>query len=242
GAIPATIAIIKGQIKVGLSENELNQLGDVKISQPIKTSRRDLSFVVANNLNGGTTVSGTLLVANKAGIPVFATGGIGGVHREGETTFDVSADLIELGKSNVAVISSGVKSILDIAKTLEYLETQGVFVATLASDSRDFPAFYSRRSGCQAPYLVKTAQEAAKIIHCCHNLNVQSGMLFAVPVPEKFALDEVVINDVIAEALKDAKRNRIEGKEITPFLLARIGEITAGKSLDTSILSLDMAY
>lgn len=177
--------------------------------------------------------------------------GIGGVHRTAETTFDISADLTELGRSGVAVISSGVKSILDIPKTLEYLviansnhetksnsvfqETQGVFVATFGG-GRDFPAFYSRKSGCYAPYCVENAFEAAQIIHRHRELDLQSGMLFAVPVPEKFALDENVINGVIEEALNDAKNKGVEGKEITPFLLGRIGEITEGKSLQTSIL------
>jgi pseudouridine-5'-phosphate glycosidase/pseudouridine kinase len=234
GAVPATVAIVQGQIRVGLDENELSRLGDVQKSRPIKTARRDLAYVVGKGLNGGTTVSGTLVLANKVGIPVFATGGIGGVHREGETTLDISADLTELGKCGVAVVSSGVKSILDIPKTLEYLETEGVFVATFG-DTTDFPAFYSRKSGCHAPYSVGTAAEAAKIIHWNRTLNLQSGMLFAVPVPEQFAFDENVINDVIAEALEDAKRNGIRGKEITPFLLGRIGEITAGKSLETNV-------
>ncbi|XP_044267853.1 uncharacterized protein LOC123013422 [Tribolium madens] len=234
GGIPATVAITNGHIRVGLTADEITRLGDITISQPIKTSRRDLCYVVSTGRNGGTTVSGTLLVASKIGIPIFATGGIGGVHRGGERTFDVSADLTELGRSGVAVISSGVKSILDIPKTLEYLETQGVFVATFGG-GKDFPAFYSRKSGCYAPYSVETVQDAAEIIYRNRGLDLQSGMLFAVPVPEKFALDENVVNDVIEEALKDATKRGIEGKEITPFLLGRIGEITDGKSLKTNI-------
>uniref|UniRef100_A0A6P7GCW1 Uncharacterized protein LOC114336545 isoform X2 n=1 Tax=Diabrotica virgifera virgifera TaxID=50390 RepID=A0A6P7GCW1_DIAVI len=234
GAIPATIAIVNGKIKVGLSEKDINQLGDTKSSQPIKTSRRDLAYVLSNKKNGGTTVSGTLIVANKVNIPIFATGGIGGVHRGVENTFDISADLLELGRSSVAVISSGVKSILDISKTLEVLETQGVFVATFGS-SNDFPAFYARNSGVKVPYSVKNAEEIARIISSNRDINTQSGMLFAVPIPEEFAFDSDVINRVIEEALHEAKLNNIQGKLITPFLLSHIAKITEGKSLQSNI-------
>lgn len=176
------------------------------------------------------------------------------MHREGEKTFDISADLPEMGRHNIAVISSGVKSILDIGKTLEYLvtttlknflslnnpfqETQGVFVATLDPHSADFPAFYTRNSGFRAPYAVKSASEAAQIVHSNQQLGLEAGMLFAVPVPEEFALDDNVINGVVEEALDEAKATGVTGKLITPFLLGRIGQITAGKSLKTSILEL----
>ncbi|KAJ8979534.1 hypothetical protein NQ317_017682 [Molorchus minor] len=235
GAIPATIAIVKGKIKVGLIEDELKFLGDIKSSNPFKTSRRDIPYVVSNKLNGGTTVSGTLIVANKTHIPIFATGGIGGVHRGAHKTFDISADLIELGKCGVAVVSSGVKSILDIPKTLEYLETQGVFVATFG-DNNEFPAFYLRTSGSKAPYSVKTAMEAAKIIKSSMDLDMQSGMLFAVPVPEESALFPEIINNAIEEALKSVKSDlNVMGKNVTPFLLQQVAKITKGKSLDTNI-------
>ncbi|XP_072397631.1 pseudouridine-5'-phosphate glycosidase-like [Diabrotica undecimpunctata] len=234
GAVPATIAIVNGKIKVGLSEKDINKLGDTKSSQPIKTSRRDLAYVMSNKKNGGTTVSGTLIVANKVNIPIFATGGIGGVHRDAENTFDISADLIELGRSSVAVISSGVKSILDIPKTLEVLETQGVFVATFGSPN-DFPAFYARDSGIKVPYSVQNADEAARIIKSNRDINTKSGMLFGVPIPEEFAFDSDVINKVIEEALHEAKLNNIQGKLITPFLLSHIAKITEGKSLQSNI-------
>ncbi|KAK9870566.1 hypothetical protein WA026_008125 [Henosepilachna vigintioctopunctata] len=234
GGVPATIAIIEGRVKVGLTPEEIERLGDTSKSNPIKTSRRDIPYVIGNKLNGGTTVSGTLIVANKMGISVFATGGIGGVHREGEKTFDISADLIELGRSQVAVVSSGVKSILDIPKTLEYLETQGVFVATYG-ETTEFPAFYSRSSGCHAPYSVSGPVEAAKIISSSIMLKLKSGMLFAVPVPEQNALDNREIQEAIEKALEEAKECKIRGKQITPFLLRKIWEITQGKSLHTNI-------
>ncbi|CAG9823370.1 unnamed protein product [Phaedon cochleariae] len=234
GAVPATIAIINGKVEVGLTEDEINILGDTKTSVPIKASRRDISYVVSTKSNGGTTVSGTLLVANKARIPIFATGGIGGVHRGSETTFDISADLTELGRTGVAVVSSGVKSILDIPKTLEYLETQGVFVATFG-ESNEFPAFYSRKSGCQVPYFTENVDVAARIIKTHRELGVQSGMLFAVPIPEEYALDSIVINEAIEEALSEAKHDGIKGKNITPYLLSKIALITEGQSLQSNI-------
>ncbi|XP_044751750.1 pseudouridine-metabolizing bifunctional protein C1861.05 [Coccinella septempunctata] len=234
GAIPATISILDGVIKAGLEYEEMEYIGNVEKSSPVKTSRRDFPYVLSKNLNGGTTVSGTLIVADALGISVFATGGIGGVHREGETTFDISADLTELGKSQVAVVSSGVKSILDIPKTLEYLETQGVFVATYGTN-QEFPAFYSRRSGSMAPYRVSNPNEAAKIILSSKIMNLHSGMLFAVPVPEEQAFDEEEIHKVIQEALEEAKKKEIRGKQITPYLLRKIWEMTQGKSLHTNI-------
>ncbi|KAF5298488.1 hypothetical protein FQR65_LT01267 [Abscondita terminalis] len=234
GATPATIAILNGRIKVGLTETQLAQLADVQGTKAIKTSRRDFGYVLANRLNGGTTVAGTLIVAKDVGIEVFGTGGLGGVHREAAETFDVSADLIELGKSPVAVISSGVKSILDIPKTLEYLETQGVFVASYGNH-KAFPAFYSRTSNCEAPYNVASAFEAANIIRSHFKLGLNSGLLFAVPVPEEFAMNGKEINEVIEQAMQNAKEYGISGKEITPYLLAEISKITKGSSLQTNI-------
>ncbi|CAH1961670.1 unnamed protein product [Acanthoscelides obtectus] len=234
GAIPATIAIIRGKIHVGLSETDINMLGDTSSSKPIKTSRRDLAYVISNEMSGGTTVCGTILVADQVGIPVFATGGIGGVHRGADKTFDVSADLIELGKSGIAVISSGVKSILDIPKTLEYLETQGVFVGTFG-DSNEFPAFYSRKSGSKSPYIVQSAKKAAQIIKSSMDMDLKSGMLFAVPIPEKYALSYETMNEVIEQALKSMDPH-MEGKQVTPYLLSQVAKLTSGKSLESSIL------
>ncbi|XP_050294346.1 uncharacterized protein LOC126734680 [Anthonomus grandis grandis] len=234
GAVPATIAILNGVVKVGLSKDDIGSLGDISNSAPVKTSRRDFPYVLSKKLNGGTTVSGTIIACQQAGIPIFATGGIGGVHRGASETFDISADLTELGRSNVSVISSGVKSILDISKTLEYLETQGVFVATLGS-SNDFPAFYARSSGCKAPYCVKDSCEAAEMIKAHRDMGLQSGMLFAVPVPEKYALNPEIINKAILEALGKAQDKGISGKDTTPFLLSEIATVTGGNSLETNI-------
>ncbi|KAB0797492.1 hypothetical protein PPYR_08485 [Photinus pyralis] len=234
GAIPATIAILRGRIKVGLTSTELEDLADTSKASAIKTSRRDFGYVIANKLNGGTTVAATLIVAKQAGIQVFATGGLGGVHREAEKTFDISADLIELGKSPVAVISSGVKSILDIPKTLEYLETQGVFVATVGSN-REFPAFYCRTSGCQAPYYVTDAAQAANIIKCHFEMGLTSGLLFAVPVEKEFEMSAAEMNEIIDRAMLSAKTLGISGKEITPYLLSQISALTKGSSLKTNI-------
>ncbi|CAO1402433.1 unnamed protein product [Diamesa tonsa] len=237
GAIPATIAIIGGRIKIGLSNKELEFMADVegKKETTLKTSRRDMAYVLSKKLNGGTTVAGTLICANMVGIKVFATGGIGGVHRDGENTMDVSADLVEMGKSSVAVISSGVKSILDIPKTLEYLETQGVFVGTYQCPNNDFPAFYTRTSGVKAPYNFENPQEAAAAIHQSYMIGLNSGMLIGVPVPEEFAMDDTIIRESIDGALKEANTAGIKGKEVTPFILAAVSKITAGKSLQTNM-------
>lgn len=188
GAVPATIAILKGRIKIGLSRTELIELAEGK-SETIKTSRRDFPYVLGTNLNGGTTVAGTLICAELCGIKIFATGGIGGVHRNGENTLDVSADLVEMGKSSVAVVSSGIKSILDIPRTMEYLETQGVFVSTFQVPDKEFPAFYTRRSGIKAPYNFADATEAAKCIDKSLQLGLKSGILIGVPVPEDHAMN-----------------------------------------------------
>lgn len=205
GAVPATIAIINGCIKVGLGPDELERLArsatDSEIHQEdftptVKTSRRDLAYVLSKGWNGGTTVAGTIIVSNMVGIKVFATGGIGGVHRHGQDTLDISADLLELGQSSLAVVSSGVKSILDIPRTLEYLETQGVCVSCFQCPDHDFPAFYTRRSGHKAPYNFESASEAANAIDISNTLGLGSGTLIAVPVPEEFAMDGMYHNDL----------------------------------------------
>lgn len=236
GAVPATIGIINGRIKIGLSGHELETLGTGSTSDNlIKTSRRDYAYVLSKQMNGGTTVSGTIIAAKAVGIDVFATGGIGGVHRDVEDSMDVSADLTELGRSSIAVVSSGVKSILDIPKTLEYLETQGVTVVTYQSEDKDFPAFYTRKSGIKVPYNVNDPVEAANLIIASKELNLDSGILIAVPVPREYAMNEDEINAAIAEALAKAKAANITGKKATPFLLSAIGQITKNTSLQTNM-------
>ncbi|XP_054242993.1 uncharacterized protein LOC128971456 [Indicator indicator] len=232
GAVPATIGILRGQIHVGLTDKELEFLASSK--NTVKVSRRDLPYVLSQGLSGGTTVSGTMIAAHKAGIPVFVTGGIGGVHRGGENTLDVSADLTELGRTPVAVVSAGVKSILDIGRTLEYLETQGVCVAAFG-ESREFPAFFSRRSGFQAPYHVRDEEEAAELIASALGLGLNSGVLIAVPCPQERATSGQVIEEAIRQALSEARSKGITGKEVTPFMLQKISELTDGKSLDSNL-------
>ncbi|KAM6293673.1 uncharacterized protein LJ264_016843 [Porphyrio hochstetteri] len=232
GAVPATVGILRGRIHVGLTDEELEFLASSK--NVVKVSRRDLPFVLSQGLSGGTTVSGTMIAAHKAGIPVFVTGGIGGVHRGGENTLDVSADLTELGRTPVAVVSAGVKSILDIGRTLEYLETQGVCVAAFG-ESREFPAFFSRQSGFQAPYHVRDEEEAAELIASMLGLGLRSGVLIAVPCPQERAASGQVIEEAIQQALGEARSKGITGKELTPFMLQKISELTDGKSLDSNL-------
>lgn len=188
GAVPATIAILKGQIKIGLSQNELEELANSN-TKVMKTSRRDLAYVLSMGLNGGTTVAGTLICAEMSGIKIFATGGIGGVHRNGENTMDVSADLVEMGRSSVTVVSSGIKSILDIPRTMEYLETQGVCVTTFQCPDKDFPAFYSRKSGVKAQYNFNDAAEVALCINKSLEMGLKSSILIGNPVPNEFSMD-----------------------------------------------------
>ncbi|XP_009885701.1 PREDICTED: pseudouridine-metabolizing bifunctional protein C1861.05-like [Charadrius vociferus] len=232
GAVPATVGILRGRIHVGLTDEELEFLASSK--NVVKVSRRDLPFVLSQGLSGGTTVSGTMIAAHKAGISMFVTGGIGGVHRGGENTLDVSADLTELGRTPVAVVSAGVKSILDIGRTLEYLETQGVCVAAFG-ESREFPAFFSRQSGFQAPYHVRDEEEAAELIASALGLGLSSGVLIAVPCPEERAASGQVIEEAIQQALGEARSKGITGKELTPFMLQKINELTDGRSLDSNL-------
>ncbi|XP_042866047.1 pseudouridine-5'-phosphate glycosidase-like [Penaeus japonicus] len=232
GAVPATVAILGGQVHVGLSGAELETLAEKK--EPcVKTSRRDFPFVLAKGLNGGTTVSGTMLVAHKAGIPIFVTGGIGGVHRGAENTLDISADLTELGRTPVAVVSAGVKSILDIEKTLEYLETQGVCVSVLGNDNQ-FPDFFTRDSGFQAPCHVETPVLAALMMSKWQEMKMKSGMLIAVPIPEEHQAEGKLIKEAIDEAVVEAK-SAASGRDVTPFILQRVFEITGGQSLKSNI-------
>ncbi|KAJ7329105.1 hypothetical protein JRQ81_015279 [Phrynocephalus forsythii] len=232
GSVPATVGVINGCIRVGLQDEELEFLAKAK--NVVKVSRRDLPYVLSQGLSGGTTVAGTIFLAHKARIPVFVTGGIGGVHRGGEKTLDVSADLTELGRTPVAVISAGVKSILDIGRTLEHLETQGVCVATFG-ESREFPAFFSHQSGFQAPYQVQNEEEAAQMIGRSLMLQMGSGVLIAVPCPKDQAASGQLIEEATQQALNEALKKGITGKELTPFLLRRVNELSRGESLKANI-------
>jgi len=232
GAIPATVAILNGRLKAGLTADEIQQLGK-RGSDVVKCSRRDLPFVIARNEDGATTVAATMIIAAMAGIRVFATGGIGGVHRGVEETMDVSADLDELARSNVAVVCAGIKSVLDIGRTLEYLETKGVPVAGFQTNI--LPAFYTRESAYPVDYRVDSAAEAAAAIAAKRKMELDGGMVIAVPIPEQHALDRDEIDAVIEDALTEMGQLRITGKETTPFLLGRIAEKTGGKSLAANI-------
>ena len=231
GAEPATIAILGGKIKVGLADNELERLGTSR--EVIKTSRRDIPFVLARKADGATTVAATMIVAALAGIKVFATGGIGGVHRGAQQTFDISADLEELARTNVAVVCAGAKSILDLGLTLEYLETRGVPVVGYRTE--ELPAFYTRKSGFKVDYRVDSPQELAEAIKAKWELGLDGGLVIANPVPEEFQMDGDVINQAIETALADAERKNISGKDTTPYLLAKIKDITGGESLRANV-------
>ncbi|KAI9016462.1 erwinia chrysanthemi IndA protein-like protein-like protein [Phycomyces nitens] len=233
GAIPATIAILDGKVHIGLEDNALERLGKIGIKAQ-KTSRRDLPIVLSQRLAGATTVASTMFLARAAGIHVFVTGGIGGVHRGADTSFDISADLLELGKTPVAVVCAGVKSILDIPKTLEVLETQGVTVSTFGKSKR-FPAFYTPDSGLDSPSRVEDATAAAQAISANHELGLNSGMVIAVPIPSESAADAQLIQGAIDTAIAEARATGIVGKEETPFLLKRMAELTKGESLEANI-------
>lgn len=231
GAVPATIGIIKGWIKVGLTVEEVEYMG--KEQGIIKTSRRDLPFIVANKADGATTVAATMIIAALAGIKVFATGGIGGVHRGAQDTFDISADLQELARTNVAVVCAGAKSILDIGLTLEYLETFGIPVVGFKTD--DFPAFYTRKSGYGVDYRIDSAVELAQAIKTKWELGLKGGVIVGNPIPAEHELDAVRINKAIDDAVLEAAAKGVKGKETTPFLLGKVLKITEGKSLDANI-------
>lgn len=231
GAVPATIAILDGKLKVGLTKEEVERLGQSQ--EAVKTSRRDIPFIIAKGLDGATTVASTMIIANLAGIKVFATGGIGGVHRGAQETFDISADLMELANTDVAVVCAGAKSILDIGLTLEYLETQGVPVVGYQTD--ELPAFYTRKSGFGVDYRVESPAEMAKALKTKWDLNLKGGVVIANPVPEAYQMDFDTINNAIADAVKEAAEKGIKGKESTPFLLGKVKEITKGASLTTNI-------
>lgn len=232
GAVPATIAIIGGRLKAGLSKDEIEHLGKTGYDVP-KVSRRDLPIIVAKGMDGATTVTTTMIIANLAGIQIFATGGIGGVHRGAETTMDISADLEELAMTPVMVICAGAKSILDLGLTLEYLETKGVPV--IGYGTKELPAFYTRKSGFGVDYELDTPLELATAFHVKQEIGLKGGMLVTNPIPEEFSMDPDVINKAIDEAIAESKKQGIHGKDTTPFLLAKVKEITGGDSLDSNI-------
>jgi pseudouridine-5'-phosphate glycosidase len=230
-AVPATIAIMNGRIKIGLSQHELEQFA--KHTNQLKVSRRDLPLVLSQKQSGGTTVAATMICAKLAGIAVFVTGGIGGVHRENEKTMDISADLMELAQTNVAVVCAGIKSILDIPRTLEYLETQGVPV--IGYKTEDFPAFYTPASGSLVQSRLDTPEEIAHCMKIKWELGLDGGIVIGNPVQQEDAMDEAIIQQAISAALTDAAEQGIEGKDVTPFLLERINQLTEGKSLKSNI-------
>ena len=232
GAVPATIAILGGRLKAGLSHEEIEYLGK-KGTDVIKASRRDVSMLVAQGEDGATTVTTTMMIAHMAGIRVFATGGIGGVHRGAETTMDISADLEELASTPVMVICAGAKSILDLGLTLEYLETKGVPV--LGYQTKELPAFYTRKSGFPVDYQVDTPKDLAKALKVQADLGLRGGILVTNPIPEEYSMDPAVINQAIDEAIRQANEQGIHGKATTPFLLAKVKELTGGDSLDSNI-------
>lgn len=231
GAVPATIAIIDGKICVGLNDEQLERLGTAQ--DAIKVSRRDLAYVLSQKLLGATTVAATMICAELAGIEVFVTGGIGGVHRGAETSFDISADLQELANTNVAVVCAGVKSILDIGLTLEYLETNGVPVVSVGQPG--FPAFFTRESGFKADFQLDTSEAQASFIRTKWQLGLDGGVVVSNPVPAESAMPKEEIDRITGQALEEAEQQGVSGKLVTPFLLARIKELTEGRSLATNI-------
>ena len=232
GAVPATIAVIGGRLKAGLSHEEIEYLG--KTGRAVaKASRRDLPALVARGADGATTVTTTMIIAHMAGIKIFATGGIGGVHRGAETTMDISADLEELAQTPVMVVCAGAKSILDLGLTLEYLETKGVPV--IGYGTEELPAFYTRKSGFAVDYRADSPEELAAMFRAQRALDYKGGMLVTNPIPEQYAMDKTIIDAAIEQALREAKEQGVHGKETTPFLLARVVELTGGDSLESNI-------
>ncbi|WP_277222391.1 pseudouridine-5'-phosphate glycosidase [Peptoniphilus vaginalis] len=231
GAVPATTAIIGGKIKIGLSEEELEFMATSK--DIIKASRRDFAYIVSRGLNGATTVASTIIASRLAGIKIFVTGGLGGVHRHAETTFDISRDLDELASNDIMIVCAGCKSILDIGLTLEYLETKGVPVFGYQTDY--MPAFFTRKSEFKVDYNIKTPKEAAEAANTQWDLGLTGGILLTNPIPESDSMDEDKINKAIETALVEAEKKGIHGKETTPFLLSKVLDVTEGKSLEANI-------
>ena len=232
GAVPATIAVIKGRLKAGLSPEEIDYLGKTGTAVA-KASRRDLPVLVAQGKDGATTVTTTMIIAHMAGIQVFATGGVGGVHRGAQQTFDISADLEELAHTPVMVVCAGAKSILDLGLTLEYLETHGVPV--IGYGTEELPAFYTRKSGFRVDYRIDTPEDLAKAFFVKQDMGLGGGMLVTNPIPEEFSMNHEIINKAIDEAVEEANKLGIHGKETTPFLLAKIKDLTGGDSLASNI-------
>lgn len=232
GAVPATIAIIDGVPTVGCNREEIEKLGKAGLTVT-KVSRRDIPIVIAKGLNGATTVASTMILAEKAGVKIFATGGIGGVHRGAEKTMDVSADLDELSKTNVTVVCAGAKSILDLNLTMEYLETKGVAVIGYGTD--ELPAFFTRESGIKVGYRMDTPREIAESMKAKEDMGLEGGMLVTNPIPEEYSMDAKVIGEAIDKAVKEAENLGVKGKDITPFLLDKIQKITGGDSLASNI-------
>lgn len=231
GVMPATIAIINGRIKIGLTKEEIEYLGTA--DNVLKVSRRDFPLVIAKKMNGATTVAGTMIAAHMAGIKLFVTGGIGGVHRGAGESFDISADLEELKTTEVAVVCAGVKSILDIGATLEYLETSGVPVITYGTE--EFPAFYSRKSGFKSECSLDDPKDIADLINAKAALGLRGGMLIACPIPQEDEIPYEKMDVVIKEALKECEEQGVKGKRITPFLLSKVKDLTEGSSLEANI-------
>ena len=232
GAVPATIAILGGRLKAGLTPDEIDYLGRTGAGVT-KTSRRDLPVIVAKGMDGATTVTTTMMIAHMAGIQVFATGGIGGVHRGAETTMDISADLEELAQTPVMVVCAGAKSILDLGLTLEYLETKGVPV--IGYQTKELPAFYTRHSGFSVDYELDSPEELAAAFRCQREMGLKTGMLVTNPIPEQYSMDADTINSAIDRAIAEAAEQGIHGKATTPFLLARVKDLTGGDSLESNI-------
>lgn len=232
GCVPATIGIINGKLKIGLTKDEIQILAKEGL-KVTKVSRRDIPYVVSNKLNGATTVAGTMIAASLAGIKIFATGGIGGVHRGAETTMDISADLEELSRTNVAVICAGAKSILDLRLTLEYLETKGVPV--LGYKTKELPAFFTSKSGLNLDYKMESAKQIADLLNTKWSLGINGGVVIANPIPHEFEMDPKLIEDVIEKAIEKANSLGIKGKDTTPFLLDEIQKVTSGNSLEANI-------
>jgi pseudouridylate synthase len=231
GAVPATMAILNGTIKVGLDHDDIEYLAQAK--NVYKVGKRDFAYVISQKKTGATTVSGTSLIASMVGIKVFATGGIGGVHRGAEKTFDISRDLEELSQVDICVICAGAKSILDLGLTLEYLETKGVEV--IGYQTEELPAFYTRTSGFKVNYKLDSPHEIADLLHAKWSLNLKGGVVVANPIPKAYSMDEKVIQKAIDSALEEAKEQGISGQDVTPFLLSKVKAITEGTSLESNI-------
>jgi len=236
GAIPATICLLSGRLHVGLKASQIERLADPSNAGRIKVSRRDLAPAIAARRDGGTTIASTMIISHLAGIKVFSTGGLGGVHRGGELSLDVSADLTELGRTPIAVVSAGVKSILDVGRTLEYLETEGVTVGNFGP-SKDFPAFFSRKSGFQCPWNFESTTQVAEMLYAQYRLQLSSGALIACPIPDEYEEAGLKIQQSVEQAIRESEEYGVSktGKDATPWLLRRVADLTGGASIPNNI-------